>query len=248
LLSTDDFAQLNDAQQRQYALLRHPLMLLPGGFFYLVVKPRLSLVLGAIGFVKHLFNSLKDNPYQGLPRIVMSYKSKHWYTAGEFWDLLFNNIGVITSWVLLSRFLGVGVFFGLYFTTLTFSAAIFIYVFFVQHNFEGTYAHKTAGWDYLLGAIEGSSYLEFPTIIKWFSANIGYHNIHHLSERIPNYNLEACHNANAHLLGNIKTLKMGDMYGCSRFLLWDAAADRLISIEEFRGRAAEAQKLGALPG
>jgi acyl-lipid omega-6 desaturase (Delta-12 desaturase) len=237
LISTDDFAKLNPTQQRNYELLRHPLMLIPGGFFYLVVKPRLALILGSLGFIKHVFSSLQEDATQGLKSIVLSYKSKHWYTAGEFWDLLFNNIGVIASWIALSHLLGAGLFFGIYFTTLTFSAAIFIYVFFVQHNFEGTYAHKTEGWDYLLGAIEGSSYLEMPAIMKWFAASIGYHNIHHLSERIPNYNLEACHNANIHLLGNIKTLRISEMYGCSKFLLWDAASDSLISIAEFRSRS-----------
>ncbi len=233
LISTDAFAQLSPAQQQRYELLRHPLMLIPGGFLYLIIKPRLSLILGSYGFIGHLFSSLKQNSGQSVSEIVMAYKSKHWYTAGEFWDLLFNNIGVISSWIIFSHFLGAGFFFGVYFTTMTFSAAIFIYVFFVQHNFEGTYAHKTEGWDYLLGAIEGSSYLEMPTILKWFSASIGYHNIHHLSERIPNYNLEACHNANIHLLKTVKTLKIGDMLGCSKFLLWDAASDQLISIEDF---------------
>jgi omega-6 fatty acid desaturase (delta-12 desaturase) len=129
--------------------------------------------------------------------------------------------------------LGAGFFLSIYSISLTFSAAIFICVFFVQHNFEDSYAHKTAGWDYLLGALDGSSYLELPTILKWFSADIGFHNIHHLSERIPNYNLEACHNENIHLLAKVKTLRLGDMLGCAKFVLWDSEAGKLISIAEF---------------
>jgi omega-6 fatty acid desaturase (delta-12 desaturase) len=117
-----------------------------------------------------------------------------------------------------------------------------IYVFFAQHNFEGSYAHKTVGWDYLKGAIEGSSYLELPTILKWFSANIGYHNIHHLSERIPNYHLEACHRANAHLLSNVKTLHLSSMLSCAKFILWDADQERLVSIEQFRQAAKHPSK------
>jgi acyl-lipid omega-6 desaturase (Delta-12 desaturase) len=240
LISTEAFAKLTASQQRQYELLRHPLMLIPGGFLYLVIKPRLALILGIYDFGIDLFSSFQQNPRTNIAEIIAAHKSRNWYTAGEFWDLLFNNICVITSWVILSHFLGAGLFFGIYFTTLTFSAAIVIYVFFVQHNFEGSYAHKSEGWDYLLGAIEGSSYLELPTILKWFSASIGYHNIHHLSERIPNYNLEACHNANIHLLAKSKTLHIGDMLGCAKFLLWDAEADRLVSIEDFHQAAQQA--------
>jgi omega-6 fatty acid desaturase (delta-12 desaturase) len=125
----------------------------------------------------------------------------------------------------------------MYSITLTLSAAIFICVFFVQHYFEDSYAHKTEGWDYLLGALEGSSYLQLPTFLKWFSADIGYHNIHHLSERIPNYNLEACHNANIHLLTEVKTLRISNVLDSAKFILWDIEASKLVSIAAFREKS-----------
>lgn len=237
LISTENFAKLSPGAQKRYAFLRHPLMLLPGGFFYLAIKPRLAFIFGVYGFIIHGFTCWKKDQTLNFPLIINSYKSKHWYTRAEFWDLLFNNICVIASWVMMSYLVGAGFFFGVYFTNLAFSAAIFIYVFFVQHNFEGTYAHKTEGWDYFKGAIEGSSYLELPAILKWFTASIGYHNIHHLSERIPNYHLEACHQANIHLLGNIKTLHIKDLPGCAKYILWDAEAGTLVSIPEFRQKA-----------
>ena len=233
LISTDDFAKLSPAAQKRYEWLRHPLMLFPGGFLYLAIKPRLSLILGSYEFIGHVFSSLTRDVRMSPAEIVASHKSKHWYTATEFWNYLFNNICVVAAWITACHFLGTAFFLSVYFTTLTFSAAIFIYVFFTQHNFEGTYAHKTEGWDYLLGAIEGSSYLKLNPVLNWFSADIGYHNIHHLSERIPNYNLRACHQANIHLLSTVKTLHLGDMLSCSKFLLWDHASDRLITIEAF---------------
>lgn len=217
-------------------------MLFPGGFFYLAIKPRLALIMGTWGFLGHLFTCWKENPGMGLGNIVSSYKSKNWYTAGEFWDLLFNNICVVGSWILLGHWLGFGFFFSIYSITLTCAAAIFICVFFVQHNFDGSYAHKTEGWDYLRGAIEGSSYLELPAVFRWFAADIGYHNIHHLSERIPNYNLAACHNHNRHLLVDSKTLHMADIPNCFKYILWDSEANRLVSIAEFRQAAAIATK------
>jgi omega-6 fatty acid desaturase (delta-12 desaturase) len=125
---------------------------------------------------------------------------------------------------------------------LTFSAAIFINIFFVQHIFEDSYAHKTEGWNYITGAIQGSSYLKLPTILNWFTADIGYHNIHHLSEKIPNYNLEACHHKNIHLLSNVKTVRMKDMLECSKFILWDSALSKLVSVESFRQSALSYQQ------
>ncbi|MBD2390071.1 fatty acid desaturase [Aphanizomenon flos-aquae FACHB-1416] len=234
LISTEQFAKLSPSGQNRYELLRHPLMLFPGGFFYLAIKPRLVLIAGLYGFIGHLLTCIQENPSMDIKEIIYSYKSRNWYTAGEFVDILFNNICVVGIWIYLGYLLGFGFFFGVYSITLTFSAAIFICIFFVQHNFDGSYAHKTEGWDYTLGALEGSSYLELPTVLKWFGANIGYHNIHHLSERIPNYNLEACHNENGHLLTHVKKLKIADIPDCFQFILWDASTDSLVSIASFR--------------
>jgi acyl-lipid omega-6 desaturase (Delta-12 desaturase) len=234
LVSTEEFAKLSSAAQKRYELLRQPWMIIPGGFFYLAVKPRMQLILGVYGLICHAFACWKGKSGLSLSEIFNSYESRNWYTTAEFWDLLLNNICVISAWITLSNWLGAGFFLGVYSVTLTLSAAIFICVFFVQHNFEGSYAHKTEGWDYLLGAIEGSSYLKLPAILNWFSADIGYHNIHHLSERIPNYNLEACHKENAHLLAKVKVLRLKDLSECFGFLLWDAASDGLVSIESFR--------------
>lgn len=234
LISTQEFSELSPLRQKLYEILRHPAMLFPGGFFYLAIKPRLALILGTYGFIRHLLTCLKQNPGMGLREMITSYQSKHWYTTGEFWDLFFNNICVIGLWISMGYALGFGFFFSAYSISLTFSAAIFICVFFVQHNFDSSYAHKTDGWSYLSGALEGSSYLELPTVLKWFTADIGYHNIHHLSERIPNYNLQACHHRNSHLLANITTLRMRDIPNCFKFILWDSDSNSLQSIHACR--------------
>jgi acyl-lipid omega-6 desaturase (Delta-12 desaturase) len=236
-LSTEQFAKLSASEQKSYEFLRQPLMAIPGGFFYLAIEPRLALISEIKGFIRHVFSCLKEDPRMSRAAIIASHKSKRWSTTTEFWDSLLNNICVISIWVIMSNLIGAGLFLSIYSISLTFSAVIFIWVFFVQHIFEDSYAHKTASWDYLLGAIEGSSYLELPTILKWFTADIGYHNIHHLSERIPNYNVEACHRENIHLLANIKTLKAGDMLDCAKFILWDADSNSLVSVESYRSKS-----------
>ncbi|SKB16040.1 Fatty acid desaturase [Planktothrix sp. PCC 11201] len=246
LISTEEFAKLSPSAQGWYEFLRHPFMIFPGGFFYLAIKPRLALILGIYGCFIHVLTSFKQDPNMSWRERFSSYQSRNWYTTGEFWDLLFNNICVVGGWIILSHYLGWGFFWTVYSITLTCSAALFICVFFVQHNFEGSYAHKTEGWDYLRGAIEGSSYLELPPILKWFSADIGYHNIHHLCERIPNYNLEACHNQNIHLLAGVKTLRISDIPDCFKFILWDSTANRLVSIRSFR-QATALNSLNKMP-
>lgn len=233
-LSTEEFSQLTPSNQRLYEVLRHPLMAIPGGFFYLAIKPRLVLIMGIYDLIIDVITSIKKDSTLNVSKIISAHQSKHWQSREEFWDLLLNNIFVISIWIILSYTMGAGFFLTVYSITLTFSAAIFINIFFVQHIFEDSYAHKTQGWDYIKGAIEGSSYLELSRILRWFTADIGYHNIHHLSEKIPNYHLEACHQKNIHLLSKVKTVHIKDMLGCSKFILWDGDSSKLVSVESFR--------------
>jgi acyl-lipid omega-6 desaturase (Delta-12 desaturase) len=232
-LSTEEFAKLTDKERQTYAFIRQPIMAIPGGFFYLAIAPRMALILGVYDLIRDIIRQKRQHPELSLAETIATHQSKHWQSRTEFWDLLANNICVISSWIYLSNLLGAGFFLSVYSLVLTCSAVIFICVFFVQHIFEGSSAHKTESWDYLQGAIEGSSYLELPLLLKWFTADIGYHNIHHLSERIPNYHLEACHRQNLHLLSNVKTLRVGDMLDCAKFVLWDADSNSLVSIDSF---------------
>lgn len=141
----------------------------------------------------------------------------------------------VASWLLLGWWLGFGVFLVIYAAVLTLSAAIFIDIFFVQHIFESSYAHRSEGWSYLEGALRGTSYFQLPPLLlQWFTADIGYHNVHHLSERIPNYQLRACHERNQHLLNDVPTLTLQTMMDCSKFILWDSCLDRLVTIASVR--------------
>jgi acyl-lipid omega-6 desaturase (Delta-12 desaturase) len=232
-LSTDEFAKLNDKERQTYEFIRQPIMAIPGGFFYLAIAPRMALVVGVYDLIRDVIAQRQQQPDLSLTDAIATHQSQHWQSRTEFWDLLLNNICVISSWIYLSNLLGAGFFLSVYSIVLTCSAVVFISVFFVQHIFEGSSAHKTASWDYLQGAIAGSSYLELPLLLNWFTADIGYHNIHHLSERIPNYHLAACHRQNLHLLANVKTLKVGDMLDCAKLVLWDADTNSLISIESY---------------
>ncbi|MBI4759681.1 MAG: fatty acid desaturase [Chloroflexota bacterium] len=74
-----------------------------------------------------------------------------------------------------------------------------VWLFYVQHNFESTYWERHANWDFFRAAMEGSSFYKLPKVLQWFTGNIGFHHIHHLSPKIPNYKLEQCYNDNPEL-------------------------------------------------
>ncbi|WP_370593355.1 fatty acid desaturase [Cyanobium sp. BSA11S] len=230
LISLEHYEQLSPRAQGVYRLLRHPLMLFPGGFFYLVIKPRLALLLGSAQFLGHAASSLRADRRTPVPQLVMSFQSRHWYSGAEFIDLLLNNICVIASWVLLCHWIGAGLFWSLYALVMAASAALFICIFFVQHNFEGSYAHRSEGWDPLEGAIAGTSLLVLPGILNWFTADIGCHNIHHLCERIPNYHLRACQERNAALLSVARRLTIADIPHCFQYVLWNREGESLQAI------------------
>lgn len=114
-----------------------------------------------------------------------------------------------------------------------------VWLFYVQHQFEGVYWERRENWDYFQAAIEGSSFYKLPKILQWFSGNIGFHHIHHLSPRIPNYNLERCHKAEP-LFQSIKPVTLFSSLKCFKFRLWDEERRRLVGygiLREIRRRS-----------
>ena len=239
VLSLKQYQDLSEQSKFIYAISRHPLMLFPGGFFYLVIKPRLTLILGLWEFIWSCGRLFVDGLHQEgwryfetFPAQLKKHNSSYWYTSGELADLLANNLLVLISWLLMSRLLGAGLFWSCYSVVMTASAAIFICIFFVQHNYEGSYAHGSDDWSYFQAAIEGSSNLEIPSWLNWFFADISFHSIHHLCERIPNYRLRECHLLNQDLLVSAKRLRLRDIPSCFGYILWDSDSQQLITIAE----------------
>lgn len=230
LISTEAYERLNPRQQRLYRWLRHPLMLFPGGFFYLVIKPRLALLLGLRDLIPALIAQLQRTPNANLATLSAQHKSRHWHSPREGMDLFWNNVAVLSFWVLMGSTVGVGPFWTLYVPLMTCGAALFICVFFIQHNFPESYAHRTEGWSPMAGVLEGTSDLDLPPLLNWFTADIGCHAIHHLCEAIPNYRLRACQERNAALLQGVKRLSLTDINGCFDYILWNPEEARLTTI------------------
>ena len=120
------------------------------------------------------------------------------------------------------------------------AASVGTWLFYVQHQFERTYWEHTPEWDYTLAALHGSSYYALPRVLQWFTGNIGFHHIHHLSPRIPNYNLERCHRENP-ILQRVTKLTLAGSFKTVALVLWDEDRRRLLTFREaLRGRAAAA--------
>ncbi|MBC8479065.1 MAG: fatty acid desaturase [FCB group bacterium] len=107
-----------------------------------------------------------------------------------------------------------------------------VWLFYVQHNFEGTYWERNDKWDYFKASMKGSSYYKLPAILQWFSGNIGSHHIHHLSANIPNYYLRKCYKENS--IFHVKPITLISSLKSLRLRLWDEKNRRLIGWRELR--------------
>ncbi len=105
------------------------------------------------------------------------------------------NLGILGLGVGLSLVFGLKAYLLIQLTLVAVAGSAGVWLFYVQHQFEGVYWQRHDQWDYLTAALQGSSFYKLPRVFQWFSGNIGFHHIHHLSPRIPNYNLERCHQA-----------------------------------------------------
>jgi acyl-lipid omega-6 desaturase (Delta-12 desaturase) len=117
--------------------------------------------------------------------------------------------------------------------TAVFAGAVGVWLFYVQHQFEDTYWQNTGGWSYADAALRGSSYLRLPRLLQFFTANIGLHHVHHLSAKIPNYNLQRAHD-NTPIFQGVPTLSLWDGLRATRLKLWDEDRRRLVTFAEAR--------------
>ena len=235
LLTVQQFLQLSPQRQQLYRWSRHPLMLFPGGFFYLVVRSRLLLVLGLGEWLSAMATAVRNEGLVALLSLYqrsLAFESKHWCSRDEFIDILTNTLCVLLSWWIIGGWLGYDLFWISYSFVMTCSGAILIGIFFVQHIFPDAYAHGSKDWSYHKGAMEGTSNLILPKILNWFTVDIAFHSIHHLCDRIPNYRLRECHKANQHLLADCTYLRLSDLPRCFKLILWDSDKQELVSIAE----------------
>jgi acyl-lipid omega-6 desaturase (Delta-12 desaturase) len=114
---------------------------------------------------------------------------------GERRNVFWTNLAVLGMAALLSWLMGIQAYLVIQAAVLMIAGSVGVWLFYVQHQFEGAYWERSDRWDYVTAALHGSSFYKLPRLLQWFTGNIGFHHIHHLSPGIPNYNLEKCYKA-----------------------------------------------------
>lgn len=113
------------------------------------------------------------------------------------------------------------------------AAALGSYLFYSQHNFEGVYIQSSEEWSHSRASLESSSFMRFGPVMNWFTANIGYHHIHHLNPMIPFYRLPDAMKGVPELQNPVETsLRPRDILRCFRLKLWDPETSRMVSFKD----------------
>ena len=146
------------------------------------------------------------------------------------------NILIVSLFVLIILIVGWKAFLLIQGPIFLLSGSVGIWLFYVQHTFEDSYFEENTEWEYVLAAVEGSSFYKLPKLMQFLTGNIGYHHVHHLSPRVPNYKLEEAHN-NTLPLQNVPTITLASSLQSLRFRLWDEKEKKFVSFEKVKSFA-----------
>jgi acyl-lipid omega-6 desaturase (Delta-12 desaturase) len=201
-LTISEYRSLSRLGRLRYRMYRHPLVMFGFGPFYLfVLQNRLP-----IGFMRRNGR---------MPWIS---------TMGT-------NVGIVVLGAAAIWAVGLVPFVIVHGTVIVLAATIGVWLFYVQHQFEETLWDEAADWSVHEAALHGSSHYDLPPILRWFTANIGVHHVHHLSSRIPSYRLQEVLRDHPELRG-VGRLTLWQSLACVRLVLWDEEARRLVSFRE----------------
>ena len=143
------------------------------------------------------------------------------------------NAAILGMGTALSFVFGLKAYLIIQITAMAVAGSAGFWLFYVQHQFEGVYWERSEEWDYTAAALQGSSFYKLPRILQWFTGNIGYHHIHHLSARIPNYNLERCHKAHE-MFQSVKPITLFASFKTLTYRLWDEQRKKLVGFGHIR--------------
>jgi omega-6 fatty acid desaturase (delta-12 desaturase) len=202
-LTVREYQSLPGWRRALYRLTRHPLVMLGVAPFYLFV-------------LKHR-----------LPVRLMAAGRQPWLSV------MSTNLAIALVIGLLVALLGARDFLLVQAPITLLASSAGVWLFYVQHQFEHTWWAWDADWNLHTGAVHGSSHYDLPPVLRWFTANIGIHHIHHLSSRIPSYRLDEALRDHPELRA-VSRLTLLESFRCLRLALWDEDTRRLVSFREAR--------------
>jgi omega-6 fatty acid desaturase (delta-12 desaturase) len=200
-LTVDEYLKLAYFGRLRYRLYRNPL-------FMFVLGPSLLFIL------RQRFTS-------GIPPAWRRERNSVHMT----------NVGIAAILGIAWCTIGIPTFLMVHLPVVMLGATTGSWLFFVQHQYEQAYWQPHDSWDFNRSAFEGSSYYRLPRVLQWFTGNIGFHHIHHLVSRIPNYNLPSCYAAVPEFRQAV-TLGFWDSVKCARLKLWDERRQRMVTFNE----------------
>ncbi len=192
-----EYEALSPARRRLYRVVRHPII------YQILLPPLVFLVIYRLPF---------DTP--------ASWRR-------ERLSVHVTNGAILTALVGMGMALGFGAVLEIHLLIVAFAAIVGVFLFSIQHRFETTTWMRRETWTAVDASLQGSSFLKLPAILRWFTGSIGYHHIHHLNARVPNYRLAVVHDK-IHDLVRIPTLTLGQAFANYRYALWDEDAQRMV--------------------
>jgi omega-6 fatty acid desaturase (delta-12 desaturase) len=206
-LTVREYLSLPRRRRIAYRLVRNPLILLALGPIYLFL-------------LKHR-----------LPVELMDSGKEVWISA------MSTNVAIAGIVIGMSSLIGLQNFLLIQLPITLLASSIGIWLFYVQHQFEDTYWDRQDDWSFHSGAMQGSTHFDLPAPLRWFTANIGIHHVHHLASRIPSYRLHEVLKDHPKLR-NVGRLTLRDSFRCFRLALWDEEQRRLVGFRDLRAPAA----------
>ena len=210
-LTLAEYETLPGVRRRLYRIMQHPVV------SWLVLPPLVFMLLFRLPF---------DAP-------------RAW--RRERWSVQLTNLALLALYLGLGFLLGFRTVLLVQGPVLALGAIVGVWLFSVQHRFEDALWARQPAWRPVSAAIEGSSYLELPPVLQWFTGNIGFHHVHHLNPRIPNYRLEACHDAVPALQAAF-VMKPWHALKSWRAALWDEGEARMVPIPKPARSRAKARR------
>lgn len=207
-LTVEEYLALSRRQRFFYQLVRHPLVA------HVAIPPLVFLLLYRVPF---------DTP-------------KDW--VRERWSVYLTNTAIAAAVVTMGLIFGFGTVAEVHLPIIVVTTIVGVWLFSVQHRFDKAKWLRQADWSFQTAALEGTSYLKLPRTLQWFTGNIGFHHIHHLSPRVPNYRLEACHNGSA-IFRDEAPLTLRRAFRAGNLTLWDEKDHKLVCFSQLHANFKE---------
>jgi omega-6 fatty acid desaturase (delta-12 desaturase) len=201
-LTVTEYGALSPMRRRLYRAVRHPLVAL------ILIPPLVFIVLYRLPF---------DTPLTWRRERLSVYATDLALAA-----ILATLMALFGVWTVLLVQLPI----------MAIASIVGVWLFAVQHKFDDALWSRQEDWTTTTAALQGSSYLRLPRVLQWFTGNIGFHHLHHLAPRMPNYRLSDCHRACPEISGQARPLSLWEALRAPGYALWDEARGRMVRFAE----------------